>query len=130
SPRPGTPAADMAQVPEGVKDARLQILQREIIKHQDTFMARCDGMSFDVLYDKPGRKPGQIVGRSPHLLPVHVMAPPSLIGQVVRTKITEVGSNSFFGGVSGEFAVVSADKAPNKALLEREHAELQAVLGA
>ncbi len=31
------------------------------------------GQTFDVLFEKPGRHPGQIVGRSPYLQPVHVI---------------------------------------------------------
>ena len=73
SPRPGTPAADMEQLPEAVKDERLQRLQDDIERHQAAFMARCVGMTFDVLFDKPGRHPGQIVGRSPYLQPVPVV---------------------------------------------------------
>jgi tRNA-2-methylthio-N6-dimethylallyladenosine synthase len=99
SPRPGTPAADMAQLPEEVKDERLQRLQREIDRHQAAFMARCDGITFDVLFEKPGRRPGQIVGRSPYLQPVQVLAPASMIGEIVPVRITEVGSNSLFGSL-------------------------------
>ena len=35
-------------------------------------MARCVGQTFDVLFEKPGRHPGQLVGRSPYLQPVQV----------------------------------------------------------
>ena len=97
SPRPGTPAADMEQLPEAVKDERLQRLQDDIERHQAAFMARCVGMTFDVLFEKPGRHPGQIVGRSPYLQPVPVMAPASLIGEIAPVTITEVSTNSLFG---------------------------------
>jgi tRNA-2-methylthio-N6-dimethylallyladenosine synthase len=100
SPRPGTPAAEMEQLPEPVKDERLQRLQAEIDRQQAAFMARCEGMSFDVLFEKPGRHPGQIVGRSPYLQPVQVMAPTSLIGQISPVTITEVASNSLFGALA------------------------------
>src|SRR6185503_16699690 len=100
SPRPGTPAAEMEQLSEAVKDERLQRLQREIDRHQAAFMARCDGVTFDVLFEKPGKKPGQIVGRSPYLQPVQVMAPSSLIGEIAPVTVTEVGSNSLFGALA------------------------------
>lgn len=100
SPRPGTPAADMEQLPEAVKDERLQRLQREIDRHQSAFMARCEGMTFDVLFERIGRHPGQIVGRSPYLQPVQVMAPTSLIGEIASVRITEVGPNSLFGALT------------------------------
>ncbi|MGA8961063.1 MAG: hypothetical protein WB475_12735, partial [Pseudolabrys sp.] len=44
----------------------------------------------------------QIVGRSPYLQAVHVMAPASLIGSVKRVTVTEVGSNSLFGTLADE----------------------------
>src|SRR5262245_13723594 len=96
SPRPGTPAATMEQVPETVKNERLQRLQHMIEGHQAGFNARCLGMTFDVLFEKPGKRPGQLVGRSPWLQPVQAMAPAALIGEIVPVTITEIGSNSLF----------------------------------
>jgi len=98
SPRPGTPAAIRAdQVPEIVKTERLRRLQAAIEHHQKAFNAGCLGATFDVLLEKPGRHPGQLVGRSPYLQPVQVMAPPSLIGEVVAVTVTRVGPNSLHG---------------------------------
>ena len=98
SPRPGTPAAERDdQVDEAVKVERLARLQAEIDRHQAAFNARCVGRTLDVLFEKPGRLPGQLVGRSPYLQPVHVMAPPSLIGEVVAVAISAIGANSLFG---------------------------------
>jgi tRNA-2-methylthio-N6-dimethylallyladenosine synthase len=101
SPRPGTPAADMEQLPEAITNERLQRLQREIEQRQTAFLARCRGETFDVLFDRPGRRPGQITGRSPYLQTVQVMAPSSLIGEVVPVKITEMGRNTLFGELVG-----------------------------
>ena len=53
--------------------------------------------TFDVLLEKPGRYPGQIVGRSPYLQPVQVMAPATMIGDIAAVTITEVSANSLFG---------------------------------
>jgi tRNA-2-methylthio-N6-dimethylallyladenosine synthase len=100
SPRPGTPAAEMEQLPEAVKDERLQRLQEEINRHNAAFMASCEGRIFDVLFERIGRHPGQIVGRSPYLQPVQVMAPTSLIGEVASVRITEVAPNSLFGALT------------------------------
>ena len=89
SPRPGTPAADMAeQVPEAVKAERLQRLQDVIDRHQAAFNARCLGRNLDVLFEKPGRHPGQIVGRSPYLQPVQVMARVVIQVAPVRSRST------------------------------------------
>jgi len=103
SPRPGTPAAEMAdQVPAKVKAERLQRLQAAITRHQRAFNAAFAGRDLDVLLEKPGKLPGQLVGRSPYLQAVQVMAPRSLIGQVARVTVTEVGSNSLFGALAEE----------------------------
>jgi tRNA-2-methylthio-N6-dimethylallyladenosine synthase len=99
SPRPGTPAAATEQVPEDTKAERLQRLQRAIDRHQAAFNAACLGKTLDVLFEKPGKRPGQLVGRSPYLQPVQVMAPASLIAEVVPVVITEIGSNSLFGSL-------------------------------
>src|SRR4051812_2266735 len=100
SPRPGTPAAEMDQLAEAVKDERLQRLQDAIERQQAAFMAHCVGMTFDVLFDKPGRHPGQIVGRSPYLQPVPVVGPASLIGEIAPVTVLEVRTNSLFGTVA------------------------------
>jgi tRNA-2-methylthio-N6-dimethylallyladenosine synthase len=98
SPRPGTPAADRAdQVAEDVKAERLARLQDCIDRRQGVFNQGCAGRSFEVLFEKPGRLPGQVVGRSPYLQPVQVMAPSSLIGDIATVRITGIGSNSLFG---------------------------------
>jgi len=98
SPRPGTPAAEMSgQVPQEEKSERLQRLQAAITRHQRSFNAGFAGKTLDVLLEKPGRLPGQLVGRSPYLQAVHIMAPTHFIGSVQRVTITEIGSNSLFG---------------------------------
>jgi tRNA-2-methylthio-N6-dimethylallyladenosine synthase len=98
SPRPGTPAAELAdQVPESVKSDRLHRLQRLVEAHQARFNTACVGRRLDILFEKPARDPGQLVGRSPYLQPVHVIGPSSLIGEIAPVTITGVGRNSLFG---------------------------------
>ncbi|HTP90437.1 MAG TPA: tRNA (N6-isopentenyl adenosine(37)-C2)-methylthiotransferase MiaB [Xanthobacteraceae bacterium] len=98
SPRPGTPGADMnEQVDEDTKSERLQRLQAAIDRNQAAFNRGCLGRTVDVLFERPGRHPGQIVGRSPYLQPVQVNAPASLIGEIASVTITEIASNSLFG---------------------------------
>ena len=98
SPRPGTPGAEMEdQVPEEAKSERLQRLQDVIDRSQAAFNRRCLGRTFDVLFERPGRHSGQLVGRSPYLQPVQVEAPASLIGEIAAVTITEIASNSLFG---------------------------------
>jgi tRNA-2-methylthio-N6-dimethylallyladenosine synthase len=98
SARPGTPSAEMSdQIDEDIKSERLARLQAEIDRQQQGFNHHCLGRSFDVLFEKPGRHAGQLVGRSPYLQPVQVMAPASLLGEVAAVTITEIASNSLFG---------------------------------
>jgi tRNA-2-methylthio-N6-dimethylallyladenosine synthase len=98
SPRAGTPAADRGdQVADEVKAERLARLQHCIDCHQLAFNRSCIGRTLEVLFEKPGRISGQLVGRSPYLQAVQVMAPTSLIGQIATVRITDVGSNSLFG---------------------------------
>ncbi len=98
SARPGTPAAEMDhQVPQEEKSERLQRLQAVITRHQRNFNAGFAGRTIDVLLEKPGRLAGQLVGRSPYLQAVQIMASTELIGSIKRVTITEVGSNSLFG---------------------------------
>jgi tRNA-2-methylthio-N6-dimethylallyladenosine synthase len=98
SPRPGTPGAAMPeQVDEDVKAHRLARLQATIDCNQAAFNRRCLGRTFDVLFERPGRHGGQIVGRSPYLQPVQVTAPSSLIGKIAAVTISEIASNSLFG---------------------------------
>jgi len=98
SQRPGTPAATMAdQVPEDVKTERLTRLQGKINRQAAAFNTSCIGLTFDVLMEKKARDAGQLVGRSPYLQPVHVMAPASLIGEMVQVTITHTHANSLFG---------------------------------
>jgi tRNA-2-methylthio-N6-dimethylallyladenosine synthase len=97
SPRPGTPAAELEQLPEDVKSERLARLLASIDRHQAEFNARCRGLTVDVLFEKPGRLPGQLVGRSPYLQPVQVIAPSGLIGEVRQVTMTDLGTYSLFG---------------------------------
>jgi len=101
SPRPGTPAAEMDDpvTPEEMSE-RLQRLQAMITRDQRNFLSGFAGRKLDVLLEKPGRLPGQLVGRSPYLQAVQVMAPAKLIGTIQRVTITEIGSNSLFGALA------------------------------
>ena len=109
SPRPGTPGAEMDdQVDEAAKSERLQRLQHAIDRSQADFNRSCVGRTVSVLFERPGRHSGQIVGRSPYLQPVQVEAPASLIGKIAPVSITEVASNSLFGALTQQPALAGA----------------------
>jgi tRNA-2-methylthio-N6-dimethylallyladenosine synthase len=98
SARPGTPAAGQpAQVPEPEKAERLARLQAVLEDQQIAFNRRCEGREMDVLFDRDGRRPGQLVGRSPFMQPVHVSAPAALKGTVRRVVIEQGQPNSLSG---------------------------------
>jgi tRNA-2-methylthio-N6-dimethylallyladenosine synthase len=98
SPRPGTPASDIEeQVPEDVKSERLQRLQALINAQEQAFMAGLVGRTLSVLFEKLGRLPGQLVGRSPTLQPVIVTAPGNLIGTIADVTVDSVGHHSLHG---------------------------------
>jgi tRNA-2-methylthio-N6-dimethylallyladenosine synthase len=101
SPRPGTPAAAEVQVAEPVREERLQMLQSLLDAQQRTFNASSIGRDVDVLFEKPGRRPGQVVGRTPHMQAVHVDAPKSLLGKIARATIRSAGANSLAGALRG-----------------------------
>jgi len=100
SPRPGTPAASAKiQVPEEVKDERLYALQALLREQQDAFNASCEARTLPVLFEKPGRHPGQAVGRSPYLQSVHADDAAHLIGRIANVRIEAAMPNSLRGAV-------------------------------
>jgi tRNA-2-methylthio-N6-dimethylallyladenosine synthase len=105
SQRPGTPAAGAPlQVAEAVKDARLQELQALLRDQQAGFNRACEGQVLDVLITGPGRRPGQIGGRSPYLQAVHLEGSTRWAGQVVPVRIRTAHQNSLSGDLLKETA--------------------------
>ena len=107
SPRPGTPGADLPDhVPEDVKSERLDRLQTLLFQQQRDFARACVGKTIDLLLEKEGRMPGQLVGRSPWLQPVIIDAQATKsgdklkIGDIIKVRITEAGPNSLFAEVA------------------------------
>ncbi|MGH7156343.1 MAG: radical SAM protein, partial [Acetobacteraceae bacterium] len=98
SPRPGTPAASApGQVPEADKQRRLAELQALLRSQQADFNSACVGRTMAVLFTGAGRHPGQIVGRSPYLQPVHLSAPAHLVGEERPVRIVAALPNSLAG---------------------------------
>jgi tRNA-2-methylthio-N6-dimethylallyladenosine synthase len=103
SPRPGTPAAGLPQLPDDVKTARLYELQAELRRQQDAFNAASVGQVMEVLFTGAGRYPGQAAGRTPYTQPVNVESDADLTGQVRKVNITLSNSNSLLGRLEKEF---------------------------
>ena len=97
SSRPGTPAADMdGQVPAQVMDERLQRLQALLNAQQLDFNRKAVGRRTSVLLERTGRKPGQLIGKSPWLQSVHLETS-ARIGDLVEVDILSAGPNSLAG---------------------------------
>ncbi|MFN3644803.1 MAG: radical SAM protein, partial [Gemmobacter sp.] len=97
SARPGTPAAGRAGVPDAVADERLQTLQALVTAQQRAAQAAMVGQVTAVLYEKPGRMAGQMGGKTPHLMAVHVDDPAGRPGEIVQVRITAAAANSLAG---------------------------------
>jgi tRNA-2-methylthio-N6-dimethylallyladenosine synthase len=104
SARPGTPAASLPhQVPDKVARERLSALQNLLEGEARAFDQATVGRRLPVLFERQGRKPGQIGGRSPYLQAVHGDGPATLIGRIVEVDIVSAGPNSLTGVIKSEF---------------------------
>ena len=97
SPRPGTPAYERPEVESNVADARLQELQALLSRQQKAAQEGMVGRELSVLFEKPGRNDGQMVGKSDYLHAVFVEAPEAKVGDLVRVRITHSAANSLAG---------------------------------
>ena len=105
SARPGTPAATLPdQIPEAVRDQRLDRLQALLREQQQAFNASMIGRRLPVLLEKPGRHEGQLIGRSPYLQSVHLEAPAASIGQIQPVDILALFPNSLAGRLASGHA--------------------------
>jgi tRNA-2-methylthio-N6-dimethylallyladenosine synthase len=101
SRRPGTPAAALpGQVEDAVAEDRLARLNALLDQQRLDFNRSTVGKTFDVLFEKPGRHPGQAVGKSPWLQAVFVEGADQLIGQIATVTIEDAGNNSLRGALS------------------------------
>ncbi len=100
SRRPGTPASALpGQVPREVSEDRLRRLNALLDQQRFDFNRATVGKTVDVLFEKPGRHPGQAVGKSPWLQAVHVDGAAPLIGQIAGVRIEDAGNNSLRGAL-------------------------------
>jgi tRNA-2-methylthio-N6-dimethylallyladenosine synthase len=97
STRPGTPAAERAQIPESLKTERLHRLQDLIAAQQREIQDQMVGRTVRVLFEKKGRFAGQMVGKSEYLHAVHVTSENVAIGSLESVRITKSKSNSLTG---------------------------------
>lgn len=99
SVRPGTPAAERMQVPEGKKNIRLQELQKLLSEQQKKVQEDMVGRTVSVLFEKTGRQIGQVVGKSDYLHAVHVPGEENKVGFLENVLITGSNTNSLEGKI-------------------------------
>ncbi len=98
SPRPGTPAESMRdQVPDSVKSERMQQLQQVCKAAARRYAARFLGKVERVLVESRSKLSGLMTGTSDHYLQVEFAASPSLTGQLVRVRITDLIAEGVLG---------------------------------
>ena len=100
SARPGTPAAEMdVQIDEGAKSRRLAALQDLLERQRQAFNRNCVGCRMAILFEKPGRHEGQVIGRSPYMQAVFADGPVSVIGALAEVEILGAEPNSLRGRI-------------------------------
>ncbi len=101
SARPGTPAASLqaALVPANIATERLAKFQALINEQQAEFNKTCIGKTLPILFDRKGKKEGQIGGRSEYFQSIFVEGNERLIGNIIDVKITDAFDNSLTGDV-------------------------------
>ena len=97
SARPGTPAAERPMVDDAEASERLQRLQALITRQQRAVQDSMVGRRVKVLFEKPGRLPGQMVGKSDYLHAIHVAESDAQPGELSEVEIIESGANSLAG---------------------------------
>jgi len=97
SPRPGTPAAERQQVEIAQANDRLQRLQSLVTHQQKAIQESMVGSTVKVLFEKPGRELGQMMGKSEYLHAVHVADAQIAVGEIAEVKIVEARTNSLAG---------------------------------
>ena len=101
SPRPGTPAATLADdTPLDVKKQRLQRLQDAINKNANAIAESMLGGVQSVLVEGPStRDANELSGRTENMRKLNFAGPARLIGQFVDVRVTEVMTNSLRGRI-------------------------------
>ncbi len=86
-------------VPPHIASERLKRFQALINEQQAAFNKTCEAKTLPILFDRKGKKEGQLSGRSPFFQSVYVKGNERLIGNIVNVKITEAYDNSLTGDI-------------------------------
>ena len=100
SPRPGTPAADLDDLPYEIKHKRLERLQALVNAQAAAISAGMIGTVQRILVEKTSVKnERELAGRTENQRWVNFIGPPELVGQFADVVITEPRRNSLRGRV-------------------------------
>jgi tRNA-2-methylthio-N6-dimethylallyladenosine synthase len=101
SPRPGTPAAALAdQVPQETSQSRLARLQARIEQQAQAISRAMVGTAQRVLVEGPSRKDAaELAGRTENNRVVNFPGDPRLVGQMIEVRVTDALSHSLRGEV-------------------------------
>ncbi len=78
------------------------MLQALLDSQQAAFNQADLGRRVSVLLEGRGRRPGQLLGRSPRMQAVHVEAPEHLLGRIVEVIIVGAQPNSLKGRLAAQ----------------------------
>jgi tRNA-2-methylthio-N6-dimethylallyladenosine synthase len=102
SVRPGTPAAAMDdQVPEPLKEERLARLLATVAACSTAFNRATVGRRTEILIERKGRKPGQMIGKTPWLQSAVIEDGTAQLGDMVMVEITEAQANCVMANILG-----------------------------
>jgi tRNA-2-methylthio-N6-dimethylallyladenosine synthase len=98
SPRPGTPAAELEDLPYEVKQKRLERLQALLSEQAAAISARMVGTVQRILVERESRRGGrELAGKTENNRWVNFIGQPGLVGRFVHVVITEPLRNSLRG---------------------------------
>ncbi len=95
--RKGTKAAEMDQVADNLKKARVKKLTDLEHKLEQDFFKSQDNKIVNVLYEEP--KNGYNIGHSENYIPVKVESDTDLSGQILKTRLKYTGENIMEGEI-------------------------------
>ncbi len=95
SPRRGTDAWNLPQLPSHVKRERVKIMMELRARKMEEFRRKFVGRTLEVLVES--ERNGYLIGTSENYLKVMFKGPRSLLGQLVRVKITEYKDGMLWG---------------------------------
>lgn len=96
SERPGTPAAEMDQLPKVLRAERARIAAEAAAAMRRTYLEKCVGRTEEVLFEQPVGEEGLFLGHAPNY--AEVRAPGTeLHNQIRPVKITRTNGETLFG---------------------------------